>query len=365
MTSIGRVTMHDRALVLLGMVALVSATAVAPVRGAATAPELTLPRALALLPDTPDLRAGGVWYADYALAERVYGVTGVHTMTDPHIGRFFASIIALRPGPETGVSGLALGRWHQVYGYDLFDITSEIYSTGAGTPSHPIGVDTGHLDLAYIAHVLATSGYTRTMIGSDRLFIQAPVPGWSAPSRNVNAVALTGERLVAGAWPEDVITATRRMRRGTGVLGQDAGYRALAATLGAVQGAYLAANVPPSPYDSSPFTLPPGGHRGARLHRFDLYATAYQEPSPGRRYMEIALGYRLRRDALADAPTLRARLGRESLPIYGAAWAQLTAASSVSVRGAVLLIRLHLRPGAPSTLWQDAVIEGDLSILSR
>ena len=96
------------------------------------APEVTLPAALRLMPDTPTTRSVGVWYADYALAERVYGTSGIVSMTDPRIIRFFQAMVGLRPGPETGVAALTGGRWRQVYGYDLFQIGTEAEQAGLG-----------------------------------------------------------------------------------------------------------------------------------------------------------------------------------------------------------------------------------------
>jgi hypothetical protein len=311
------------------------------------------------MPDTPVTRSTGVWYADYALAERVYGVGGIAGLTDPRITRFFQALVGLRPGPESGVSALTRGRWHRVYGYDLFQITSEIYTDGAGAPRHPFGVDVGRLDTASIAHVLATAGYTRTAVGDDRVLVRTPTLSSGLPHAAMNAVALGAHRLVAGVVPADVITTARRLRSRSGTLGRDRGYRALASALGTVQGAYLAANVPPWP-----FKAPRGGHRGARLHAFGLYVVAYQEPRPGRRFMEIALHYGRRSDARADASTLRARLRHESLPIYGVPWTRFISAVSVAVRGTVLVLRLRLARSTPPTLWQDVVVEGDLSILS-
>src|SRR5919198_2268915 len=131
---------------ILAVLALILPLA-APVRAAprVPGPELTLPAALRLMPDTPVTRSTGVWYADYALAERVYGVSDVAGMTDPRITRFFQALVGLRPGPETGVSALTRGRWRQVYGYDLFQITGEIYTDeiytdGTGAPRQPFGV---------------------------------------------------------------------------------------------------------------------------------------------------------------------------------------------------------------------------------
>jgi hypothetical protein len=91
---------------------------------------------------------------------------------------------------------------------------------------------------------------------------------------------------------------------------------------------------------------------------------AYLEPRPGRRFMEIALHYRWRPDAHADASTLRARLRHESLPVYGVPWTRLISAVRVAVRGTVPVLRLRLARSTPPTLWQDVVVEGDLSILS-
>jgi hypothetical protein len=320
---------------------------------------LTLPAALMLMPDTPATRSTGVWYADYALAQRVYGVGNVAGITDPRITRFFRALVGLRPGPETGVSALTWGRWRRVYGYDLFQITGGIYTDGVGAPRQPFGVDVGRLDTAYIAHVLATAGYTRAAVAADRVLVRAPALSSGLPNAAMNAVALGAHRLVAGVSPADVITTALRLQSYSGTLGRDPGYRALAAALGPVQGAYLAANVPPWP-----FKTPPGGHHGARLHLFGLYAVAYQEPQPGRRFMEIALHYRWGHDARADASTLRARLQHESLPVYGVRWTRLISAVSVAVRGTVLVLRLRLARSTPPTVWQDAVVEGDLSILS-
>jgi hypothetical protein len=312
-----------------------------------------------LMPDTPTTRSTGVWYADYALAERVYGVGDIASMTDPRISRFLQALVGLRPGPETGVSALTMGRWRQVYGYDLFQISSEIYTDGEGEPRQPFGVDVGRLDTAYIAHALATAGYTRSAVADDRVLVRAPALYSDLPNAAMNAVAFGAHRLVAGVAPADVITTSLRLQNRSGTLGRDPGYRALAAALGPVQGAYLAANVPPWP-----FKAPPGGHQGAVLHAFGLYAVAYQEPRPGRRFMEIALHYRWRPDARADASTLRARLRHESLTVYGAPWTRLISTVSVAVRGSVLVLRLRLARSTPPTAWQDAVLEGDLSILS-
>ena len=69
-------------------------------------------------------------------------------------------------------------------------------------------------------------------------------------------------------------------------------------------------------------------------------------------------------DAGADTATLRARLQHESLPVYGVPWTRLISAASISVQGPILVIRLRLAPSTPPTVWQDAVVEGDLSILS-
>ena len=346
---------------ILAVLALVVALA-APVRAAplVPGPALTLPAALRLMPDTPVTRSSGVWYADYALAERVYGIGGIAGMTDPRITRFFQALVGLRPGPESGVSALTRGRWRRVYGYDLFQITSEIYTDGAGAPRQPFGVDVGRLDTASIAHVLATAGYTHTAVGDDGVLVRAPTLSSGLPHAAMNAVALGAHRLVAGVVPADVITTSLRLQNRSGTLGRDPGYRALAAALGPVQGAYLAANMPPWP-----FKAPPGGHQGASLHAFGLYAVAYQEPRPGRRFMEIALHYGWGSDARADASTLRARLRHESLPVYGVPWTRLISAVSVAVRGTVLVLRLRLARSTPPTVWQDAVVEGDLSILSR
>jgi hypothetical protein len=327
-------------------------------------PTFTLSGALALVPDTPAIRAAGIWYNDFALAEQTYGVTGVRGMTSPLIARYFNALVALRPGPETGVSGLTGGRWRQVYGYDLLQITSEVYSSGAGTPSDFIAVDTGQMDLAYIAHVLVTTGYSLSVAGPGRVFVHQPGPAQYMPGRAVNAISLPDGKLVTGAVPADVITATRRMQLGQGVLADDPAYSAVAAALGPVDAAYVAANVPPSPYETSPFAAPPGGHRGRPLHHFAVFAAAYQEPRPGERVIELALAYPRAADAAADAATLRARFARESLPAFGARWAQVAVLQDLAARGGVLLARLRLRPGVPATLWQDAVLDGDLTILS-
>lgn len=350
---------------MLGALLVALAGMLAPVMPARAAlpqaaPELSLPAALRLMPEMPAIRAAGVWYSNYALAKRVYGVSGIDTMTNPAIGRFFAAIASLKPGPETGITGLTMGRWRQIYGYDMFQLSGEIYSQPPGKPSHTIAIAAGRLDAAYIGDLLVTSGYTRSLLLHNRLYVRSTLPGGP-----MNALALTPGRLVAGNWPQDVITTSLRLQEHVGTLGQDNGYRGLATVLGAVQGAYLAANVPPSPFQASPFPTPPDGHTGPPLHHFGLYAVADQEPRPGRRVMEIALAYSRHADALADVPALRARLGRESISSYSARWRDLTTIAGISVRGKVLLIRLHLRPSTAPTLWLDAVDEEDLSILSR
>jgi hypothetical protein len=150
-----------------------------------------------------------------------------------------------------------------------------------------------------------------------------------------------------------------RLQHGSGTLGRDPGFRALAAALGTVEGAFLAPRGAPAA-----FPVPRGGHRGPHLHPFTLYALAYQEPQPGRRFVEIALEYARRADARAAAATLRRRLRGESLPVYGDSWAHLTSLAGISVHGSVLVARLRLRPTTPPILWLDAITEGDLSILS-
>jgi hypothetical protein len=57
-------------------------------------------------------------------------------------------------------------------------------------------------------------------------------------------------------------------------------------------------------------------------------------------------------------------LRHKSLPVYGVPWTRLTNAVSVTVRGTVLVLRLRLARSTPPTVWQDTVVEGDLSILS-
>lgn len=331
---------------------------------------LSLNAALALMQETPQTRDAGVWYADYALAERVYGVSGIDSMTDTRLPRYFSAIVALHPGPETGVARLYMGRWRQVYGYDLFQISTEIYSVTRGIygigkagqppPGHLIAVDVGPMDTRYIAHVLTAAGYAASLHGGERIYTRTPGPVSTLPDAALNAVSLGANRLVASAWTSDVVATALSLRHNRGTLGQDSGYRALAAALGAVQGAYLAANVPPPP-----FAYPLGGHRGPRLHAFGLYAVAYQEPRPGLRYMLIALAYPRHADALADVPVLRARFRTESLPVYGATWRSLTRLAGISAQGKVLLARLRLASSTATTLWQDAVTEGDLTILSR
>ena len=360
-----------RGCALLALLALLLAGA-APARAAAPAAGegLSLAAALALLPETAQTRDAGVWYADYALAERIYGVSGIDSMTDPRLPRYFSAIVALRPGPETGVTQLYMGRWRQVYGYDLFQISTEMYSVtreayaigpaGRPPPGHLIAADVGPMDTRYIAHVLATAGYTARLHGGERIYTRAPAPASALPDAALNAVSLGANRLVCGSWTSDVVATALSLRHDRGTLGQDSGYRGLAAALGPVQGAYLAANVPPPP-----FAYPPGGHRGPRLHAFGLYAVAYQEPRPGLRYMLIALAYPRRADALADVPVLRARFRAESLPVYSATWRSLIRLAGISVHGTVLLARLRLAPATPATLWQDAITEGDLTILSR
>lgn len=344
---------------VLAMLALMLAT-LAPAQAAPLAlPALPLAEALKAMPDTRAIRAAGVWYDNYALAERVYSVSGIDSMTNPLIARFFDAIVALKPGPETGVTGLTMGRWRQVYGYDMFQINSEIYSQTPASTTHTIGVAVGRLDAAYIGDQLVTAGYTRTLLLRDRFYEHSALPGGT-----MNALALTPGRLIAGNWPQDVTMASLRLQRHTDTLGLDGGYHALAVALGAVEGAYLAANIPPSPFQPSPFPPPGRGHAGPRLHSFGLYAVAYQEPRPGQRYVEIGLAYSRHADALADARALRARLRAESLPVYGARWSSVATIAGISVHGKVLLARLRLRPATPPTFWFDVVDESDLSILS-
>jgi hypothetical protein len=319
--------------------------------------EVTLAQALALMPETPSTRAAGVWYAGYALARHVYGVDRIDSMTDPRIDSFFRALLPLRPGPETGVSALVQGRWRQIYGYDLLQIDGEIYSANAGHGY--LGVDVGRLDTAYIGHVLATSGYSGTTLLHDRLMVRSATLFVSMPSAALNAVALGPDRVVAGVSPADVAATSRQIQQGSGTLARDSGYRALAAALGPVQGAFLAANVPP------PFPQPAHGHRGASLHPFGLYALGYQELRPGHAVLEIALDYSRAADARDDVSTLRARLQRESLATYGASWRSLVSIASVSARRSVLIARLPLRSSTPPTFWIDAILAHDLSILSQ
>ena len=342
---------------------LLTALALHPVtaHGAAVAAiqgrEVTLAGALALMPDTPAVRAAGVWYADYALARRVYGVQRIDSMADPRIDRFFTALQPLRPGPETGVSSLAQGRWRQIYGYDLLQLDTEIYSLNAAHGY--VGVDVGRIDTAYIGHVLAAASYTGTMVVHDRLLVRTPAPLISMPNAALNAVALGAGRVIAGVSPSDVATASLRLQMGYGTLDRDSRYRALAAALGPVQGAYIAANVPP------PLPEPSGGHRGPALHPFGLYALGYQELQAGQPVVEIALKYARSADAAADVATLKARLRHEELSSYEASWSSLATAISVSVQRTIVLVRLRLRPTTSPTLWSDAIIANDLSILSR
>ena len=310
------------------------------------------------MPDTPDVRSAGVWYANYSLAERVYNVAGVDSITDTRISRYFEAIVGLRPGPETGVSSLAGGWWRQTFGYDLMQISGEIYTRGTGSPNRSLGIVVGNLDPLTITQALTTTGYTETVVGAETVFTPA-VPSTDMPRAAMNAVVPGHDRLVAGADLDDVITATLRMKDGSRTLGRDQGFRALASNLGTVDAAFLAADVPPPP-----FQPPPHGHLGHRLHSFYLYGLAYQEPRPGQRYFEIALSYRSQSDARADVSTLRTRLQRESLAAFGDSWSHLTSIAGVSAHGTVLLARLKLREDVPPTLWLDAMAEGDLTVLS-
>ena len=346
----------------------------APARAAAPAPapmELTLAQALALMPDTPAMRAAGVWYNDYALAERAYGLTATMVITDARILQsYFQATQPLRPGMETGVAELVSGHWRQVYGYDLFQLTADIYSNSGGNcpvgSNYPLAMAAGNLDAASIGHVLATGGYSHAATDQAGFFHRTSLLLTGSRNAIMNALLLEPRRLIAGARPCDVAHAAQLLEQGSATLGRDPGYAALAAALGPVQGAYLAANVAPPPFALAPFPPPSGGHRGPALHPFGLYALAYQELHQGERYVELALGYARRADALADIPTLDARLQREALSIYDAPWRSLMAGPpSLIARGNVLVVRLRLRPTTPATLWQDVVAEHALSLLSR
>ncbi len=340
---------------------------------------LSLPDALELMPDTPVVRAAGVWYNNYALAARAYGLTSTLAITSPRIQDYFHAILPLRPGAETGVADLATGRWRLAYGYDLFQIAGDIYSRsgdsyickGNVAGNYPLAVAIGRLDATAIDQALVAGNYliTHTVGGGAPLFVRRPVLlNVNARGAVMNALLPSQGRLVAGVRPCGVAKAAQAIDADAASLGRDGGYGALATAIeasGSVQAAYVAANVAPPPFALAPFPPPQEGHRGPSLHPFGLYAVAYQEPRPNERYVVLGLGYARHSDAQADGPTLRARLRRETLSIYGAPWGQLVSVATSTVRGNVLTLRLRLRPTTSPTLWQDVVAEHALSLLSK
>src|SRR5205085_8000570 len=88
---------HGTTAILAILILLLPKSAPARAAPLVPGPELRLPAALRLMPDTPVTRSTGVWYADYALAERVYGVGGIAGMTDPRITRLCQALVGLRP----------------------------------------------------------------------------------------------------------------------------------------------------------------------------------------------------------------------------------------------------------------------------
>jgi len=343
------------------------------------APELTLPGALALMPDAPAVRATGVWYNDYTLARSVYGLTTTMDISAPGIAiqKYFQAMLPLRPGVETGVAALTSGQWRQRYGYDLFQLGGDIYSRSGdsyvcppkGGGDYPLAVAVGNVDTGLIRRDLVAANYivTNTVAGRGALFIRPSLLNLDAHDAVMNALAPGPRRLIAGGRPCGVARVAQALDQGAATLGADGNFVALARALGRVQAAYVAANVAPPPFALPPFPTPAGGHAGPALHPFGLYAVAYQETRPGERYVVLGLDYARRGDALADIATLSARLRRESLAIYGAPWRNLVdlTKASLSVNGNVVVARLRLRPTTPPTLWQDVVIEHGLSLLSR
>jgi len=341
----------------------------------APAPALTLANALALMPDTPAVRAGGVWYNNYALAERTYGINATTTITNgaPDIQNYYRAILPLRPGAETGVAALASGQWRLAYGYDLFQLAGDIHTSSGGACPHgggpnyalAVAIAAGALDTAAMTRALAASAYTHAATDRAGFFHRTSLFLTGSHGAVMNALLIGPRRIIAGARPCDVAHAGQLVDQGAATLGQDGAYVALATALGPVQAAYLAGNIRPPAFALPPFPPPPGGHAGPPLHPFGFYAVAYQETTPGDRYVELGLGYGRRADALADVETLRGRLQQESLSIYGAPWSRLTSIASLTVSGNVLLARLRLQPSTPPTLWQDIVAEHALSLLSR
>ena len=367
------------AVAVLTLISVMPARASAPV-GAAPPAELTLPEALALMPDTPAVRTAGVWYNDYALAQSTYGLTSTMTISassTSEIRAYFQAMLPLRPGAETGVAALATGQWRQRYGYDLFQLGGDIYSRSGdsyfcppkGGGNYPLAVATGAIDTALIRRDLAADTYivANTVAGSGTLFIRPSLLNLDAHDAVMNALLPGPRRLIAGVRPCGVARVAQALDQKAATLGTNGAFVTLAAALGRVQAAYMAANVAPPPFALPPFPKPSGGHAGPPLHPFGLYAVAYQETRPSERYVVLGLDYTRRADALSDSATLSARLRRESLAIYGAPWRNLVdlTSASLTVDGAVLVARLRLRPTTPPTLWQDVVIEHGLSLLSR
>ena len=354
--------------------------AVGASKRAGAPPELTLPEALALMPDAPSVRAAGVWYNDYTLARSTYGLTGTMTISASSasdLRKYFQAMLPLRPGVETGVAALANGQWLQRYGYDMLQLGGDIYSRSGdsyfcppkGGGDFPLAVAVGNFDTALIKRDLVADSYilTNTAVSGGALFIRPSLLNLDAHDSVTNALAPTSRRLIAGGRPCGVARVAQALDTGATTLADDGNVVALAEALGRVQAAYVAANVAPPPFALPPFPTPTEGHAGPPLHPFGLYAVAYQETRPGERYIVLGLDYARRSDALSDVATLSARLRRESLAIYGAPWRNLVdlTRASLTVDGSVLIARLRLRPATPPTLWQDVVIEHGLSLLSR
>ncbi len=349
-------------------------------RTGAAPPELTLPEALALMPDAPSVRAAGVWYNDYTLARSTYALTKTMTISASSASdmrQYFQAMLPLRPGVETGVAALVTGQWRQRYGYDMFQLGGDIYSRSGdsyfcppkGGGDYPLAVAVGDFDTALIRRDLVADNYivTNTVGSRGALFIRPSLLNLDAHDSLMNALAPGPRRLITGGRPCGVARVAQALDQGAATLGADDNFVALAEALGRVQAAYMAANVAPPPFALPPFPTPTGGHAGPPLHPFGLYAVAYQETRPGERYIVLGLDYARQDDALTDVATLSARLRRESLAIYGAPWRNLVdvTRASLTVDGAVLVVRLRLRPTTPPTLWQDVVIEHGLSLLSR
>ena len=324
--------------------------------------ELSLAQALSVMPDNATTRAAGVWYTNYARAERTYRLTAPLTVTSPQIQSYFTAIRPLRVGPETGINSLFTGLWKLRYGYDLFNISSEIYTDGLSRQAYGLAV--GSMSPISISAHLIANGYLAAFLPrASRLSRIAQFPLWASDS-TVNNVVVAPSSLYFGGKLIDVMSMAEETLGVSPTLGYNPLYQDIELALGPITSGFIAANVP-LPISNAPrFIEPAHPHAGPPLHAFSLYSVAYREPYPGDRIMKLALVYPSVSLATADAATLTDRFRIEKLPVTGRSWTSIAAPIEVGIVNNVVTVFLYLKSTVPLTFWQDVVTNGALTILS-